>query len=88
MDYNNFLYYKNSVVRMFLPRALYRNTPRNILRSIAWNTQHVMGPKRQYVKCKIKRTLSEKEEKAGMKARKPRDPESPKGFPGGLTRRP
>jgi len=40
------------------------------------------------VKCKIKRTLSEKEEKAGMKARKPRDPESPKGFPGGLTRRP
>jgi len=43
---------------------------------------------RHIVKCKIKRTLSEKEEKAGMKARKPRDPESPKGFPGGLTRRP
>ena len=41
-----------------------------------------------FVKCKIKRSLSEKEEKAGMKARKPRDPESPKGFPGGLTRRP
>ena len=46
--------------------------------------QKKIGP----VKCKIKRTLSEKEEKAGMKARKPRDPESPKGFPGGLTRRP
>jgi len=37
------------------------------------------------VKCKIKCTLSEKREKVGMEARKPRDPESPKGFPGGLT---
>ena len=47
-----------------------------------------VGVSNGIVKCKIKRTLSEKEEKAGMKARKPRDPESPKGFPGGLTRRP
>ena len=39
-------------------------------------------------KCKMKRTLPKKMEKSGKEARKPRDPESPKGFPGGLTQRP
>ena len=39
-------------------------------------------------KCKMKCTLLEKRGKLGMEAGKPRDPESPEGFPGGLTRRP
>jgi len=39
-------------------------------------------------KRKIKRTLLKKREKRWTEARKPRDPESPKGFPGGLTQRP
>ena len=39
-------------------------------------------------KCKMKRTLFEKRGFFGNVARRPRDPESPKGFPGRLTQRP